>query len=117
MPITRRELITGAAAGAGGLVIGGVTGSLIGGGDDGGGGGGETSLSGQAAKVAPPAVMNQVWLPSQVGPMELIRMRRSVSFLPAKGSIMPTPKSKPSVRAKPMMSTPTKAHQISLSVS
>ena len=52
MPITRRELITGAAAGAGGLVIGGVTGSLIGGGDDGGGGGGETSLSGQAAKVA-----------------------------------------------------------------
>jgi hypothetical protein len=45
--------------------------------------------------------------------MELIRMRRSVSFLPAKGSIMPTPKSKPSVSAKPMMSTPTKAHQIS----
>lgn len=52
MPITRRELITGAAAGAGGLVIGGVTGSLIGGGDGDGGGGGSTGLSGKANEVA-----------------------------------------------------------------
>jgi nitrous-oxide reductase len=50
MPITRRELITGAAAGAGGLVIGGVAGSLLAG--DGDGGGGSSGLSGQANKVA-----------------------------------------------------------------
>ncbi|MCC7363358.1 MAG: Sec-dependent nitrous-oxide reductase [Dehalococcoidia bacterium] len=55
MAISRRELITGAAAGAGGLVIGGVTGGLIGssGEDgDGGGGGASTGLGGQADAVA-----------------------------------------------------------------
>ena len=37
MAVTRRELITGAAAGAAGLAIGGVTGKLVA--DDGGSGG------------------------------------------------------------------------------
>lgn len=52
MPITRRELLSGAAVGAGGLVIGGVAGGLIAGGDDDGGGGGGSGLSGQANDVA-----------------------------------------------------------------
>ncbi|HMS58123.1 MAG TPA: Sec-dependent nitrous-oxide reductase [Tepidiformaceae bacterium] len=52
MPISRRELLTGAAAGAGGLVIGGVTGAVIGGGgDDNGGAGAATGLGGQADSV------------------------------------------------------------------
>ena len=53
-------------------------------------------LLGQAAKVAPPAVRSQTSFPSQTEPMELMMARRSSSFLPRKGSSMPTPKSKPS---------------------
>jgi len=34
------------------------------------------NTSGQAANRAPPAVINQTWLPSQVGPMALIITRR-----------------------------------------
>ncbi|MCC6381475.1 MAG: cytochrome C, partial [Dehalococcoidia bacterium] len=52
MPLSRRELITGAAAGAGGLVLGGVAGGIIGNatGDE-GGGGGTTGLGGNASAV------------------------------------------------------------------
>jgi nitrous-oxide reductase len=49
--VTRRELITGAAAGAAGLVVGGVVGKVAG--DDGeGGGGGSSGLAGDAGKIA-----------------------------------------------------------------
>ena len=50
MAVTRRELITGAAAGAAGLVVGGVVGKVAG--DDGGGGGGSSGLSGDAGDIA-----------------------------------------------------------------
>lgn len=50
MAVTRRELITGAAAGAAGLVVGGVVGKVAG--DDGGGGGGGSGLSGDAGDIA-----------------------------------------------------------------
>src|ERR1051325_5119142 len=58
--------------------------------------------SGKAAKVAPPAVSSQTSLPSQTEPIELMMARRSVSFLPRKGRSMPTPKSKPSRKKKPI---------------
>ena len=51
---------------------------------------------GKAAKVAPPAVSSQTSLPSQVGPMVLIMIRRRAWSRPSTGSRMPTPKSKPS---------------------
>jgi hypothetical protein len=52
--------------------------------------------SGNAAKVAPPAVISHTSLPSQTGPMLRSSTRRSRSSR-AKGlSSMPTPKSKPS---------------------
>jgi nitrous-oxide reductase len=50
MPVTRRELITGAASGGAGLVVGGVVGRAVGG--DGNGGGGASGLSGTAQRVA-----------------------------------------------------------------
>jgi len=49
--VTRRELITGAAAGAAGLVVGGVVGKVAGD-DDGGGGGGGSGVAGDAGKIA-----------------------------------------------------------------
>ncbi|MFN8559481.1 MAG: Sec-dependent nitrous-oxide reductase [Dehalococcoidia bacterium] len=54
MAVTRRELITGAAAGGAGLVVGGVAGRALGGDGAGGGGGGKASsgLSGAAQRVA-----------------------------------------------------------------
>jgi len=53
MPLSRRELVQGAAAGGAGLVVGGVIGKAVGGGDDGGGGGGGgAGLSGKAQEVA-----------------------------------------------------------------
>ena len=72
---------------------------------------------GQAAKRAPPAVMNHTWLPSQVGPMAFNTTRRCASVRPTKGSSVPTPRSKPPSKANPISSTPTKSHQISFSVS
>jgi hypothetical protein len=51
---------------------------------------------GKAAKVTPPAVINQTSLPSQKGPMALTRMRFSVSFLATKWNRVPSPRSKPS---------------------
>lgn len=50
MAITRRELISGAAAGAAGVVVGGVAGYAVRG--EGEGGGGATGLSGQADDIA-----------------------------------------------------------------
>lgn len=49
MAVTRRELITGAAAGAAGLVVGGVVGKVA---SDDGGGGGSSGLTGDAGKIA-----------------------------------------------------------------
>ena len=69
---------------------------------------------GHAANSAPPAVMNQTWLPSQCGAMVLIAARRSLSFLPTNGIMAMEPISKPSVRAKPISNTPTSTHQIIL---
>jgi hypothetical protein len=52
--------------------------------------------SGKAAKAAPPATSSQTWSPSQTGPIDLTRTRRSASFRARKGNSMPTPKSNPS---------------------
>lgn len=52
--------------------------------------------SGKAAKVAPPAVSSQTSLPSQTGPIVLIRTRFSVRSRASSLVRMPTPKSKPS---------------------
>ncbi|MDW8047594.1 MAG: cytochrome C, partial [Chloroflexota bacterium] len=43
MAVTRRELLTGGAAGAAGLIVGGVIGRTVGGGGEGGGGAGLTA--------------------------------------------------------------------------
>ena len=72
--------------------------------------------TGQAAKIAPPAVMNHTWLPSQCGATVLIITRRSVSSLPRNGNSVPTPMSWPSMMAKPIKSTPTSSHQMSFRV-
>ena len=56
----------------------------------------EAYQSGNAAKVAPPAVRSQTSLPSQTGPIVLIRTRRSVLFRAKPFISMPTPRSKPS---------------------
>jgi hypothetical protein len=66
--------------------------------------------------MAPPPVMNHTWLPSQCGPTVLMTTRRSSSFLPTKGSSVPTPMSWPSMMAKPTSSTPTSSHQMILKV-
>lgn len=60
---------------------------------------------GKAAKVAPPAVISQTSLPSQVGPIVLIITRRSLGSLPRMGYSIETPKSKPSRKKKPIHST------------
>ena len=54
MAVTRREFITGAAAGAAGLAVGGVVGRVAGSGDegDGGGGGAVEGVSGDVAAIA-----------------------------------------------------------------
>ena len=67
--------------------------------------------------MAPPPRMNQTWFPSQVAPTLLMIMRRSSSVRPAKGSKAADPRSKPSVRAKPISSTPSSSHQMTRSVS
>src|SRR5512138_2969250 len=72
---------------------------------------------GKAAKVAPPAVSSQTSLPSQVFPMALMSARRSSSFLPRTGSNMPTPKSKPSRKKKPIQRTAISMNQMICRVS
>src|SRR5688500_15506024 len=53
MAVTRREFISGAAAGAAGLAVGGVVGRIAGGGDNGNGGGGAVEgVSGDVAAIA-----------------------------------------------------------------
>ncbi|MNR27278.1 hypothetical protein D3C85_1445440 [compost metagenome] len=69
---------------------------------------------GKAAKIAPPAVSSHTSLASQNGPMELIRTRRSVSFLASTCVAMPTPKSKPSKKKNPMNNTATSTNHNSL---
>src|SRR5436190_18955476 len=71
---------------------------------------------GHAAKSTPPAMMSQVWLPSQFGSIERRMTRRSSSDFPRKGDSMPMPRSHPSVSANTMMMPPMKHHQITLSV-
>ena len=61
--------------------------------------------------MAPPAVMSQTWLPSQTGPTTLITTRRSTSVLATSGNNAATPRSKPSMTAKPMSSAPSSTHQ------
>src|SRR5699024_1478914 len=56
---------------------------------------------GNAANIAPPAVINQTSLASQNGPIVLIYTRFSVSSFPKKRETIPTPKSKPSKTKKP----------------
>jgi hypothetical protein len=60
--------------------------------------------------------MNQTWLPSHVAPTVFTTMRRSESVFAMNGSRMAAPMSKPSVRAKPISSTPIRTHQITLRV-
>lgn len=52
MPISRRELLTGATAGSAGLIIGGVVGKAVLGEDGGNGGGGSSGLTGAAQRAA-----------------------------------------------------------------
>jgi hypothetical protein len=52
--------------------------------------------SGKAAKVAPPAVSSHTSLPSQTGPMVLMRTRFSTRSRASSLVRTPTPKSKPS---------------------
>ena len=61
-------------------------------------------MVGQAAKMAPPPSTSQTWLPSQVGPLRLMRTRRSSSVRATKGSNVPTPRSMPPMTAKPISS-------------
>jgi hypothetical protein len=49
--------------------------------------------------------------------MVLITTRRSLSLRPTNGISIAAPRSKPSVRAKPINSTPTSTHQISFRLS
>jgi len=56
--------------------------------------------------------MNQTWLPSHTGPIVLIAMRRSVSDRATHGSNAIEPRSNPSMTAKPISKTPSRAHQI-----
>src|SRR5690625_7162637 len=60
---------------------------------------------GNAANVAPAAVMSQTSLPSQTGPMVLSNTRRCDSFLAHAFINMPTPRSKPSRMRYPVHST------------
>src|SRR5579859_6783458 len=68
--------------------------------------------SGKAAKAAPPPRMNQTWLPSQTGPMLLMVMRRSSSSRATNRSCAATPRSNPSMTAKPVSSTARNSHQM-----
>ncbi len=67
--------------------------------------------------MAPAPRMSHTWLPSQTGPTLLMIMRRSESVLARKGSHMQTPRSNPSIAAKPISSTPSSSHQMTRRVS
>ena len=73
-------------------------------------------MSGNAANIAPPAVISQTSLPSQTGPM-VLSTARCVLFAVALGDAaegaisMPTPKSKPSSTKKPTKSTAMQMNQ------
>jgi hypothetical protein len=56
----------------------------------------EAYQPGNAANIDAPATISHTSLPSQTGPMVLMRTRRSVSSRPSTGRSMPTPKSNPS---------------------
>src|SRR6516164_1785261 len=66
---------------------------------------------GNAANMAAPATISQTSLPSHSGPMVLIAALRSASFLPTALCSMPTPKSNPSRRKKPVHSTVMRMNQ------
>ena len=72
--------------------------------------------SGHAANVAPPAMTNHVWLPSQLGSIERRITRRSSSDRPRNGDSIPMPMSQPSVNANAMRMNPTSAHQMTFRV-
>ena len=60
--------------------------------------------------MAPPAVMSQTTV-ALTGPTTLITTRRSTSVLATSGNSAATPRSKPSMTAKPMSSAPSSTHQ------
>ena len=62
--------------------------------------------------MAPPPRISHTWLPSHTGPIVLISTRRSVSVRAAHGNRVATPRSKPSMIAKPIRRTPSSTHQI-----
>src|SRR5690606_33666719 len=72
--------------------------------------------SGHAAKIAPPPVISQTWLPSHTGPTRLSITLRSSSVLATTGNSAATPRSKPSMTANPISSTPSSSHQITRNV-
>ncbi len=77
-------------------------------------------IPGNAANIAPPAVISQTSLPSQTGPIVLSTARECCSRSPVatrpRGFIsMPTPKSKPSSTKKPRKSAARAANQKSCS--
>ncbi len=75
-------------------------------------------ISGHTAKITPLAVINQVWLPSQVLPIALMTTRRSPSVLPMNDSSMHAATEIEAVgQGKANQHTPTKPHQITFSVS
>src|SRR4051794_12000718 len=67
--------------------------------------------SGNAANSAPPKVISHTSLPSQIGPIELMKIRRSWSVR-ASGCRMPTPRSNPSSIAYPARRTPRRMNQM-----
>src|SRR5690606_37060217 len=72
--------------------------------------------NGHAANTAPPPVISHTWLPSQTGPTTFSATRRSSSVFATTGNSAATPRSKPSMIAKPTSSTPSSSHQITRSV-
>ncbi|CFN77698.1 Uncharacterised protein [Bordetella pertussis] len=56
-------------------------------------------------------MISQTWLPSHTGPTTLSTTRRSTSVLATSGRSAATPRSKPSITAKPISSAPSSSHQ------
>ncbi len=71
---------------------------------------------GKAEKMTAPATMSHTSLPSQTGPIALIRTRRSMSLRPRTACSMPTPKSKPSRTKNPTQKMAAMMNQRSPSV-
>ena len=66
---------------------------------------------GNAANVAPPAVISHTSLPSHIGPIVWISARRSLRVLATVRMSIPTPKSKPSSTKNPIHRTAMRMNQ------